>query len=427
MAIKLMSSRGTRDYFRKDQQIRKEIRQTLQEVFELYGFEEMESSVLNNYDILSAKYAGGSEILEEVYTLYDQGDRRLALRYDLTVPFTRIIGMNPQMSLPFRRYEIGKVFRDGPIKAGRLREFTQCDVDIVGVKSLLAEADLIALIADVFERLDIAIYIQINNRKLLNGLLMAMEVDKELLNDTILILDKVEKIGISAVSQQLAELGMSSRFVAEMAELYQNKADIIGSLEAKYSNETLRQGLDELEELRGYLAFLNIDDQVEINPFLARGLSIYTGTVLEVFLKDSPITSSVASGGRYDDIIGTFLQNGREYPAVGCSFGLDVIYQAWSKKGISESNIDLYIIPLNTGVEAVRIAKSLRREGIRVAVEMSDRKLNKALDYANKNNFPYVLILGEDELESGIVKVKNMRTGIDYKMRLDELSGFIGE
>jgi histidyl-tRNA synthetase len=348
----------------------------------------------------------------------------LALRYDLTVPLTRIIGMNPQMILPFRRYEIGKVFRDGPIKAGRLREFTQCDVDIVGVKSFLAEADLIALINDVFKRLDMAITIQINNRKLLNGILMAMKVNDEQLNDTILILDKVEKIGIIAVSQQLAELGLNTRVVSEIAELYQNKASIIGSLDKKYSNGMLWQGLDELKELQGYLTSLNIDDQVELNPFLARGLNIYTGTVFEVFLKDSPITSSVASGGRFDDIIGTFLQNGREYPAVGCSFGLDVIYQAWDQTGISESNIDLYIIPLGKGAEAIGIAKSLRIEGIKVATEMTDRKLNKSLDYANKNGFPYVLILGEDELASGIVKVKNMRTGIDQKMRLDELGGF---
>jgi histidyl-tRNA synthetase len=424
MAIKLMSSRGTRDYLGSEQQIRKEIRQTLQEVFELYGFEELESSVLNNYDIMSAKYAGGSEILKEIYTLNDQGGRKLALRYDLTVPLTRIIGMNPQMILPFRRYEIGKVFRDGPIKAGRLREFTQCDVDIVGVKSLLAEADLIALITDVFERLDMDITIQINNRKLLNGILKAMKVNDEQLNDTILILDKVEKIGIKSVSQQLAELGLNTQIVSEIAELYQNKASIIGSLDLKYSNEMLRQGLDELKELQSYLTSLNIDDQVELNPFLARGLNIYTGTVFEVFLKDNPITSSVASGGRYDNIIGTFLQNGREYPAVGCSFGLDVIYQAWNSSDTPESNIDLYIIPLNKGVEAVGIAKSLRMEGIRVAIEMMGRKLNKSLDYANKNGFPYVLILGEDELESGIVKVKNMRTGIDHKMRLDELGRF---
>ena len=161
---------------------------------------------------------------------------------------------------------------------------------------------------------------------------MAMKVNDEQLNDTILILDKVEKIGIIAVSQQLAELGLNTRVVSEIAELYQNKASIIGSLDKKYSNGMLWQGLDELKELQGYLTSLNIDDQVELNPFLARGLNIYTGTVFEVFLKDSPITSSVASGGRFDDIIGTFLQNGREYPAVGCSFGLDVIYQAWIKQ-----------------------------------------------------------------------------------------------
>ncbi|MGI6514497.1 MAG: ATP phosphoribosyltransferase regulatory subunit [Syntrophomonadales bacterium] len=206
-----------------------------------------------------------------------RGDASWTLRYDLTVPLTRIIGMNPQMILPFRRYEIGKVFRDGPIKAGRLREFTQCDVDIVGVKSFLAEADLIALINDVFKRLDMAITIQINNRKLLNGILMAMKVNDEQLNDTILILDKVEKIGIIAVSQQLAELGLNTRVVSEIAELYQNKASIIGSLDKKYSNGMLWQGLDELKELQGYLTSLNIDDQVELNPFLARGLNIYTG------------------------------------------------------------------------------------------------------------------------------------------------------
>ncbi|HKZ42042.1 MAG TPA: ATP phosphoribosyltransferase regulatory subunit, partial [Candidatus Hodarchaeales archaeon] len=169
MELELKILKGTTDYLPNEQIIRARIAAKLSRVFELYGFLPLETPILEYYDILASKYAGGAEILKETYKLTDQGQRELALRYDLTIPFSRVLGMNPSLPKPFKRYEIGKVFRDGPVKPGRNREFTQCDVDIAGVKSVIAESELIALTLDVFSLLKIDINVEINNRKLLSG------------------------------------------------------------------------------------------------------------------------------------------------------------------------------------------------------------------------------------------------------------------
>ncbi|MCK9905912.1 ATP phosphoribosyltransferase regulatory subunit, partial [Frankia sp. Cpl3] len=167
--------KGTRNILPEKQLVRNRIRATLQGVFETYGCKPLETPMLQYYDLLASKYGGGAEILKEVYRLSDQGERELALRYDLTIPLTKVIGMNPQMRLPFKRYEIGKVFRDGPIKPGRFREFIQCDVDIIGVSSMLAEAELMTMAVDAFGKLGLDVTIQYNNRKLLAGILQSLD------------------------------------------------------------------------------------------------------------------------------------------------------------------------------------------------------------------------------------------------------------
>lgn len=424
MELKLMNPKGTKDYFKNEQGIRKKIRNTLIEVFELYGCEEMETPALSYYDVLSSKYAGGAEILKEVYRLSDQGDRELALRYDLTIPFARVIGMNPQLKMPFKRYEIGKVFRDGPVKTGRLREFVQCDVDIVGVKSVLAEVELISMIVDVFNRLDIDIYISLNNRKLLTGLLNALNIADDKINNVILTLDKIEKISFDDISKELLQIGIDEKTITTISELY-NSTDQLTEIEQNYSNNILAEGLDELNQIISILKKLEIAGKVRINPFLARGLDIYTGTVYEVFLTDNSISSSIASGGRYDNIIGAFLQDENEYPAVGVSFGLDVIYQALKEKELEiKSSTEVYIIPINTTAEVFMMANFLRKEGIKVEVQLTEQRLKKSLDYANKRGIPNVIIFGEDELNNFNVKIKNMQEGTE---KIVELPYFLGK
>ncbi len=203
MVEQLRNPRGTRDYYGKEQQLRQYIRQTLETVFEQYGYEEAETPVLNYYETLAQKYAGCAEILKEVYQLSDQGGRQLALRYDLTVPFAGLVGTNPQLSSFYRRYEIGKVFRDGPVKTGRLREFTQCDVDMVGVNSILAEAELMAMAVDIFGRLDLEVVISYNHRQLLENILKTSGIQADRYSEVILSLDKLDKIGQTAVAKEL--------------------------------------------------------------------------------------------------------------------------------------------------------------------------------------------------------------------------------
>lgn len=425
MELKLRNIKGTKDYMPEEQYARNQIRKVLEQVFQCYGFLPVDTPELCLYEVLASKYAGGSEILKEVYKLKDQGNRSLGLRYDLTVPFAKVIGMNPDIRMPFKRYEIGKVFRDGPVKLGRNREFIQCDVDMVGVKSMIAEAELISMVFEAFDKLQLEVYVSYNNRKLLSGIISTAAISYEMVNEVILTVDKLEKIGEEGVKQELLDKGLPEAAVNKLFEAMQAaKNDLEAFIESNSASELIAEGGRELKELNSYFMSLGIAGKARFNPFLARGLDIYTGTVYEAFLSDGSISSSVAGGGRYDKIIGSFLNNGREYPAVGISFGLDVIYAALSLKDQYKykSALDLLIIPLNTEIKALQLAKALRQKGLLVDIEMTGRKLKKSLEAANKEGIPYVAIVGESELELGCIKLKNMLTGQEQLIQFEELA-----
>ncbi|HHT47653.1 MAG TPA: histidine--tRNA ligase [Firmicutes bacterium] len=424
MSIKLVNLKGTKDYLPEEQYLRNKIRFTLEEVFKSYGFRPLETPILCFMDVLSSKYAGGAEILKEIYQLSDQGQRELALRYDLTVPFARVIGMNPQLRLPFKRYEIGKVFRDGPVKTGRMREFMQCDVDIAGASSMMAEAEFILMVLDIFDKFGLDVYVSYNNRKLLSGILQCLQIPDPKINNVILSLDKLEKIGPEGVRQEIEALQLQDDMIERIFNLYDNKQIDLDYFSDNFPNSLVKEGINELKELNEYLLEVDALDKTRFNPFLARGLDIYTGTVFEVFLTDGAISSSIAAGGRYDKIIGGFLDDGKEYPAVGISFGLDVIYNALSMKKEFKNNrseIDFYIIPLGTNKESLRLASLLRKNGWSVDIDMTGRRLKKSLDYANKEKIPYVIIYGEDELKSGIIKFKDMEKGEEKSLSLQDI------
>lgn len=408
--------RGTQDYLPAEEVLRRNIRQTIEDVFMQYGCEPLETPILNYTSLLDSKYGGGAEILEEMYRLTDRGERDLALRYDLTIPFAKVVAMNPTIQLPFKRYEIGKVFRDGPIKKGRLREFTQCDVDIVGAESQMAESELMLMTLDVFEQLKLQVTIQYNNRKLLMGLLMLFNVAENKINRTILTLDKLEKIGSEAVLIELKGLNLETSTLGKLEGILIDRENIdISTFEAyAQKNEMISEGLRELKELQDYLQYLAIDKQCVFNPFLARGLEIYSGTIYEMFLTDGSITSSVGSGGRYDNTIGGLIGTDEKFSTVGISYGLDVIYTALSMKEeqmLKEINLDYYIIPLNTQKEALLVAQSFRKKGYKVACDFSNKRLGRILERANKEKVENVIIIGEDEVNNNYVKIKNMITG----------------
>lgn len=405
--------KGTQDYLPAQEVVRRNIRRTLEDTFMLYGCKPLETPILNYTELMASKYAGGAEILKEMYTLTDRGERDLALRYDLTIPFAKVIAMNPQLSMPFKRYEIGKVFRDGPIKAGRFREFTQCDVDVVGIESQSAEAELMVMTIDAFNKLNIEMLIQFNNRKLLAGLLQYFKVPQLKINSVILILDKMEKIDQVTLLKELEEQNLSPSTI-ELIKQFLNANPTIAYFE-KYreENELIKQGYEELIELQDYLQVLNVGESCVFNPFLARGLEIYTGSIYELFLKDGAIKSSIGGGGRYDNAIGGLIGSEEKFSTVGISFGLDVIYTAMEQRENSadQALVDIFIIPLNTQKEALRLAWQLRQQGNRVEVELSGKKLRKAMEKANRENIRKVIILGENEMKSGRYEMKDMQTG----------------
>lgn len=424
MKAELRNLKGTWDYLPQEQKIRQDITRKLQEVFERYGYQPLETPLLCYFDVLASKYAGGAEILKEVYQLKDQGERDLGLRYDLTVPFARVAGMNPELRLPFKRYEIGKVFRDGPVKTGRNREFTQCDVDVAGVRSVMAEAELMTMAVEVYEMLGLEVYISYNNRKLLSGLVEASGVPGEMTSEVIVSIDKLEKIGPDGVKCELEAKGLDSAAVGKLFSFMEMKTvDVLQYFNINPSNALIEEGLKELNELSEYINAAEIGPWMRFTPSLARGLEIYTGTVWEVFLTDGSIASSIGAGGRYDRIIGAFLDNGMEYPAVGMTFGLDVIYEALRLKGSAAvvPPADLYLVPLGTEKQVLGMAKNLRGYGVRVDIEMSGRKLKKAMDYANKQGIPYVVVVGETEIGTGRVKIRDMAKGIETEASMGEV------
>lgn len=428
--MKLQILKGTKDYPPKEQIIREKILDILVKNFKKYGYKPIETSILEYFDILSSKYAGGAEILKETYKLTDQGGRLLGLRYELTIKLAKMIGLNPMMRFPFKRYEIGKVFRDGPVKTGRLREFTQCDVDVVGIKSVVADAEFIAMTFDIFQDLDLKVKVLVNNRKLLNGILEYAEVPDDKRLDTILAIDKLEKIGKDGVEKELVDIGLTKDVINRIFDVF-DRATGSNDEKLKYLDETIdnnigKEGLKELREFFEFCKDFGVQQEDLIfTPSLARGLAYYTSMMWEVFLKEGKITSSLAAGGRWDKMIQNFLQSTQEYPATGMTFGLDVIYTALKEKGFEEfiKEKDLIpkvlVIPINTLNKCLEIAQALRRENISTDIAVT-KKLTKALEYADKEEIPYVVIVGKQELEQGKIKLRDMRLKREQLMTLEE-------
>jgi histidyl-tRNA synthetase len=409
--MELQLPRGMRDFPPEEKILRDEVISVLKGIFELYGFSPLETPVVERWEVLSAKYSGGEEILKETFKLTDQGGRQLGLRYDLTVPLARFVGMNPTIKRPFKRYQIGTVYRDGPIKKGRTREFYQCDADIVGSSSPLADAECVQLALDVFEKLGIDVEVKINNRKVLYELAQAAEIPEELTEAAILSLDKLEKIGPDGVLREMIERGIA-RVSAERF------------LSGAQDREALKKG-EGYRELEPVLSALQ-DPRVVWTPSLARGLSYYTGTIYEVYAKNSSVTGSLAAGGRYDNMIGQFLGGSEKIPAVGISFGLEPILEVLKEKHpnriMRKTVTQVYVIPFKTLLaEGRAICQQLRRAGIKTDMDFSAKGISDGLKYANAYEIPFVVIVGPDEVAAGKVKLRDMRSGEEKLLTVDEV------
>ncbi len=445
---------GTRD-FGPDKMFRRQfIFNTIRQVFEKYGYPPLETPAMENLHILTGKYGmEGDQLLYKVLNSgdflskttiqdFEKGYKHLTpliagkgLRYDLTVPFARYVVMNQHnISFPFKRYQIQPVWRADRPQKGRYREFYQCDADVVGTDSLLCEAEFIMMIGEVFKNLGLHDFtIKINDRKLLTAITEWIgESGKETAFCT--AIDKLDKIGRQKVEEELEREGFSAESIKMLHPIF----DIEGTNEEKINqlssllkdSETGQKGIDELRETFRYLHNLDSHEKnIIIDLTLARGLTYYTGIILEVRANNSSIKSSIGGGGRYDNLTGVFGLEG--ISGVGFSFGVDRIYDVMEDLGLFPENTEAaakaFIVHFDdiSFKESLRVVSALRKSGIKSEVYPDRVKIKKQMSYANKKGVPFVILIGDDEVKSGKYQLKNMKTGEQLKLELDELIEFL--
>ena len=436
----LSAVRGARDFLPEEKMLRDAVSQRIVEKFRLYGFVPIETPSLERLETLSSKFAGGEEILKETFKLEDQGGRKLGLRYDLTVPLCRVMAANPKMPMPFKRYCIAPVWRDGPLKTGRYREFWQCDADVIGSASLLADAEVLSLACDVLSSIfKEKFFIKINNRKILDSILDCAGIPLEKRNEAILALDKLAKIGLAGVEKELQGKGIAIGNLKEFVEklTYGSSNFILDNMRKLCETEEGKEGIRELEELLKISRKMGFDKSIRIDGTLARGLNYYTGNIFEAYLEGSAITSSIAAGGRYDDLIGTFSGSERKIPAVGISFGLDVIcealkLEAHKARELSEGTSEkVFVIPIiaENSSEAVDFSlgfvSMLRNAGIPSSIDLMQRSISRNLEYASKRRAKFAAIIGERELKEKKILIRNLETGEEKNIPSEEAAEFL--
>ena len=423
-------AKGVKDYDFREMIKRQDLIEKLKCVFERFGFSPFETPIIERFDVLSSKFGAGadSDAMLETFKLSDQGGRELGLRFELTLSMCRYIAMNPTTKLPFKRYEIGRVYRDGPIKLGRMREFTQCDVDIVGAKNMVADAEILRLGLDALSDLGLDAYILVNNRKILKGLLDFAGISDDKKVPAIIIIDKLDKIGKDEVSKELSNLGVSADASLKLLDIISFKGSFKDTLDVLKKNITDDEGVQGISEIEELFSYFSDDDKKNIifSASLARGLSYYTGTIFEGYLRKSKVTSAICGGGRYDELISSLMNTNTKYPAIGISFGLVPILEAMNleKKSASDKEVvtELFVLPVGDTIkDAMRIASLARSKGIKTEVDLMLRPLSKNLKYANSQKIPFVLFIGENELKEDKFKLKNMFSGDESSSSLDDL------
>ena len=408
--------KGVNDFDPAVMTLRNHITDVLRRNFELYGYQPLDTAMLNYRDLLTYKYGEQAEIVKEIYALSDQGERDLGLRFDLTVPFCKYIALNRSLKLPFKRYEIGKVFRNGPVKAGRLREFIQCDVDVVGDGSRAIEIELLELAITCYLQLGITPQIQIGHRQILTGLLQTFGVTEN--HDAIIgVLDKIKKI---TREETLTEL--SKYLPTDTAEKL--LAAVTWDLPALEKFLPNNAGIAEIKDLWSQLSALNLTQYCVFTPSLARGLNVYTGVVWEVFDAQGRYTSSLGGGGRYDQIITNFVGSGVAYPAVGLSFGLEPISTLLAATKTTNP-IKLLVVPMGTEPTCHALANQLRSFGIPTMIWTAKPKVGKALEYAAATQINFATVIGADEISTNQIRVKNLLTGVQTDFALNDANALV--
>ncbi len=403
--------------------------------YALYGFTPLDTPLVESSEILLAK--GGGETEKQIYR-FTKGDADLSLRFDLTVPLAKYVALHyNELSFPFRRYQIGKVYRGERAQRGRFREFYQADIDVIGDGALdiTNDAEVPAIIYTVFSRLGLTRFqIRINNRKILNGF-YAMQGLSDKSGDIMRTVDKLEKIGADKVRAILTDdVGLSNEQAFEILRfiaIHGTNDEVLTALQAyRGRNETFDAGLDELSAVVRHLAAFGVPQaNFAVDLTIARGLDYYTGTVYETALLDHPEIGSVCSGGRYDNLAAYYTD--RALPGVGISIGLTRLFYVLGEQGMLNPNVptapaDALVLPMTDDLgPAVELATALRARGIRTQLYTEAKKFKAKMSYADKLGVPFVLLLGEDELREGVVACKNMKTGEQQKLSADEAAEHI--
>ena len=438
--------KGTRDFSPSEMMRRNYIFDSIRQVFRTFGFAPLETPAMENLSTLLGKYGDeGDKLLFKILNSGDYGsalsDEELrqaskicekGLRYDLTVPFARyVVQHRAEIALPFKRYQIQPVWRADRPQKGRYREFYQCDVDVVGSRSLLNEVELIEIVERVFRKLGIGVTLRMNNRKILYGIAETIGHAGKMMEITVAI-DKLEKIGLENVKAELREREIGDAAIEKLQpilELSGNNREKLSRLREIISgSETGLEGIGEMETIFGYVERLGIGLPVELDLSLARGLNYYTGAIFEVKANDYAI-GSICGGGRYDDLTGIFGMP--DTSGVGISFGADRIYDVMVGLGLFPEEVDCAtsVLFVNLGAEeeaaALGLLRTLRDAGVAAEIYPENARMKKQMEYADRRAIPYVAIVGSDELAAREVTVKEMRSGEQSRVPFGRLAEFI--
>lgn len=443
MAQKPSIPKGTRDFSTQEMLRRQHIFDTIRGVFRSFGFGPLETPAMENLSTLLGKYGDeGDKLLFKILNSgdyaagLDDGQLRTAsqicekgLRYDLTVPFARyVVQHQGEIVFPFKRYQIQPVWRADRPQKGRYREFYQCDVDVIGTRSLLCEVELIQIVEQVFRSLDIQVVLKVNNRKILYGIAETIGHADKMVDITVAI-DKLEKIGLDAVKTELQERGIGREAIDKLQPILELVGDNNQKLSALRtiigSSSVGMEGISEMETIFGYVHRLGVALPIEMDFSLARGLNYYTGAIFEVKALDYAI-GSICGGGRYDDLTGIFGMP--DTSGVGISFGADRIYDVMTGLELFPGDIvcSTRVLFVNLGeaeeLASLGLLKELRAQGVPAEIYPENGKMKKQMEYANRREIPFVVIVGSQELEEQVATLKNMTTGEQTKIPFAELA-----
>jgi len=424
-------ARGTRDFLPEEMLRRNWVLDRVREVFEAYGYEPLGTPAFESWEMLKIK--SGDDIINQIYYFRDKSDRELGLRFEWTASLCRVVSSHRELQRPFKRYAIGPAWRYERPSEKRFREFWQADVDIVGVADPIADTEVLAVAVDCLKRMGFeGFLIRLNDRRILEAFVELAGLPRERSLEIFRAVDKLDKIGVEGVMEELEKVGASAEASTRLLEFTALRGKPEATIEE--TRKTLRgspvgiSGCDALSAISGYAPAFGIEQYLTVDLSLARGLDYYTGPVYEVYAEGFEEYGSIAGGGRYDELIELF--GGEPTPATGVSLGIERIVPLLERKGAFE-DLELgprvYVASASDAVraKAIDVAQMLRRSGFSTDLDLMGRSLTRQLDYANRKGFKKVVIVGEKELVEGCVSVRDMETAEQRTVKLDELIGYL--